>query len=393
MESVPKKDFSFIHTNIKSWYKRSGVFLFSVIALFLLTGLLTSTQPSYRLSSSSVHHWTGQISGSSFLYLMGMENRLYKEAYPEDQEEIDITQFVFQSATSIKPNDPRSLLGRELPGFAAYDGEIIVAGEGTDYTNMPIESSPPMDVFDDEEEAVITEDDSPDTPEVEEQEPVKTTGDRDVVFIYHSHNRESFLPLLPPNTIADNAYHSKANITMVGDRLKKSLENNGIGANIDKSDITGKLIDNGMEYYESYEMSRPVVTEAINQNNDLQFFFDLHRDWHSDKSITTKEINDESYARLFFVVGGDNPNKEKNAKLAWDLHKLLEKKYPGISRGVTTNQGQGVNGVYNQDLSNNSVVIEFGGVSSNLEELYRTADALAEVFSDYYWQAEKVNGN
>jgi len=390
---VPKKDFSFIHTNIKSWYKRSGVFLFSVIALFLLTGLLTSTQPSYRLSSSSVHHWTGQISGSSFLYLMGMENRLYKEAYPEDQEEIDITQFVFQSATSIKPNDPRSLLGRELPGFAAYDGEIIVAGEGTDYTNMPIESSPPMDVFDDEEEAVITEDDSPDTPEVEEQEPVKTTGDRDVVFIYHSHNRESFLPLLPPNTIADNAYHSKANITMVGDRLKKSLENNGIGANIDKSDITGKLIDNGMEYYESYEMSRPVVTEAINQNNDLQFFFDLHRDWHSDKSITTKEINDESYARLFFVVGGDNPNKEKNAKLAWDLHKLLEKKYPGISRGVTTNQGQGVNGVYNQDLSNNSVVIEFGGVSSNLEELYRTADALAEVFSDYYWQAEKVNGN
>lgn len=390
---MPKKDFSFIHTNIKSWYKRSGVFLFSVIALFLLTGLLTSTQPSYRLSSSSVHHWTGQISGSSFLYLMGMENRLYKEAYPEDQEEIDITQFVFQSATSIKPNDPRSLLGRELPGFAAYDGEIIVAGEGTDYTNMPIESSPPMDVFDDEEEAVITEDDSPDTPEVEEQEPVKTTGDRDVVFIYHSHNRESFLPLLPPNTIADNAYHSKANITMVGDRLKKSLENNGIGANIDKSDITGKLIDNGMEYYESYEMSRPVVTEAINQNNDLQFFFDLHRDWHSDKSITTKEINDESYARLFFVVGGDNPNKEKNAKLAWDLHKLLEKKYPGISRGVTTNQGQGVNGVYNQDLSNNSVVIEFGGVSSNLEELYRTADALAEVFSDYYWQAEKVNGN
>jgi len=390
---VSKKNISFIHKELKSWYKRSGVFLFSVIVLFLLIGLLTSIQPAYRLSSSSVHHLTGQISGGSFLHLMGMENRLYKGAYPEDQEEIDITQLVFHSATSIKPDDPRSLLGRELPGFAAYDGKIIVAGEGTDYTNMPIESSPPMEVFDDEKEAVINDEETPDPPKVEEKDPVQTTGERDVVFIYHSHNRESFLPLLPPGTVADNAYHSKANITMVGDRLKSSLESNGIGANIDKTDITGKLLNSGMKYYESYEMSRPVVAQAIKQNDNLKFFFDLHRDWHSEKSFTTKEINGKSYARLFFVVGGDNPNYEKNAKLAWDLHKQLEKKYPGISRGVTEKKGQGTNGVFNQDLSSNSIVIEFGGVSSNLEELYRTADAFAEVFSDYYWQAEKVNGN
>lgn len=36
-------------------------------------------------------------------------------------------------------------------------------------------------------------------------------------------------------------------------------------------------------------------------------------------------------------------------------------------------------------------MIEFGGVENRLNELYRTADALAEVFSEYYWQAEKVN--
>lgn len=49
------------------------------------------------------------------------------------------------------------------------------------------------------------------------------------------------------------------------------------------------------------------------------------------------------------------------------------------------------NGVYNQNLSGKSILIEFGGVDNTFEELNRSADALADVFSDFYWQAEKVN--
>jgi len=389
---LAKKDFSSFHKELKSWYKRSSVYIISVIALFLLIGLLTSIQPAYRLSSSSVHHLTGQISGASFLHLMGMENRLYKKAYPEDQEEIDLTQLVFQSATSIRTNDPRSLLGRELPGFAAFDGEIIVAGEGTDYTSMPIESSPPMDVFDDEKEAVISEEETPDPPKKEEKEPVQTTGERDVVFIYHTHNRESFLPLLPSGTDPNDAYHSKANITLVGERLAKGLESQGIGTKVDKTDFTGQLINKGLEYWKSYDESRPVVKNVMNQNNDLQFFFDLHRDAIA-KEKTTKVINGKSYAKTVFIVGGKFARHEENLQLANDLHKKIEEKYPGLSRGVIVKKGAGSNGKYNQDLSENAIILEFGGIYNNLEELYRSADAIAEVFGDYYWQAEKVNGN
>jgi len=36
-------------------------------------------------------------------------------------------------------------------------------------------------------------------------------------------------------------------------------------------------------------------------------------------------------------------------------------------------------------------LIEFGGYDNTLEELYRTADVVAEVFSEFYWDAEKVN--
>lgn len=378
------------HSEFKKWYKRSSFLIIALVLMFLLIGLLTSIQPAYRLSSASLHQWTGEIEGSSFLYVMGMENRLFKDAYPDDHPDLDVSEMAFQMATSIKPEDPRSLLGRELPGFSVFDGEILIAGEGSDYTNMPIESSPPMNVFDNEEEAVITETTPPEPPM--EEEPVLTTGDRDVVFIYHTHNRESFLPMLPPGTHRDLAYHSKANITLVGQRLAQALENNGIGTKVDLTDFTGQLSERGMQFHESYDLSRPVLKDAISKNRDLQFFFDLHRDSYGRK-ITTTTINGKSYARIYFVIGGEFARYEQNEKLATTLHKKIEEKYPGLSRGVTTKSGPKTNGKFNQDLSQNAMIIEFGGVENNLEELYRTADAVADVFSDFYWQAEKVNGN
>lgn len=70
---------------------------------------------------------------------------------------------------------------------------------------------------------------------------------------------------------------------------------------------------------------------------------------------------------------------------------MVEEQYPGLSRGVIQKEGPGSNGVYNQDLSENAILIEFGGYDNTLEELYRTADVLADIFSDYYWDAEEVD--
>lgn len=54
-------------------------------------------------------------------------------------------------------------------------------------------------------------------------------------------------------------------------------------------------------------------------------------------------------------------------------------------------KGAGTNGKFNQDLSQNGLLLEFGGVDNTFEELERTAKVFAEIFSEYYWQAEKVN--
>ncbi|MBM7554708.1 stage II sporulation protein P [Thalassobacillus pellis] len=371
---------------VKGLYTRTGMAVGAMLALLLIIGAMTSVNSTYRIYSETIQSWTSQIEGPSFLYLFSLENRVFKEAYPENLEPPELSTLSFQLATSLTPNDPRSLLGHELPGLSTYNGEIIIAGKGTDYANLPVESHAPLDVVQKEQEAVEGEEKDP--PEKDKQQGPSTNG-KNIVYIYHSHNRESFLPHLPEGT--DSVFHSEVNITKVGDRLGESLEANGIGAMVDHTDITGSLSGKGMEYYESYDAARPVVKEAMAENESLTYFFDLHRDALKRKDTTT-EINGKDYARIMFVIGAEHPDYEKNLQLATDLHKKIEEKYPGISRGVIKKEGSGVDGKYNQDLSQKAILIEFGGVENKLEELYRTADIVAEVFSDYYWEdTEKVS--
>ncbi len=380
---------------IQTLYKRGGLYLLGIIVLFISIGILTTIKPAYRLSSEVITNLTSDIDSSTFLYLLGMENRVYREAYPDDKRMPKISSALLQVATSVKPNDPRSLLGNELPGFSEFDSRILIAGEGTNYTNLPMESSPPLEDVLKDRDAIVKETEKGgevDKEKNEETEDMPTTGDRDVVYIYNTHNRESFLPHLPGVTDPNQASHKEVNITMVSDRLADSLEKNGIGTSVDDSDIMSILNGKGWSYGKSYDASREVAAEALATNKEIQYVFDLHRDAIG-REKTTKKLNGENYARIMFVVGLEHPNHEKNLKIATELHHLIEKKYPGLSRGVITKAGAGVNGIYNQDLTENALLVEVGGVGNNMDELYRSADAIADVFSEFYWDAEKVDAN
>ena len=130
----------------------------------------------------------------------------------------------------------------------------------------------------------------------------------------------------------NKATSSVTNISIVGDRFREQLANEGIGATNDKTDVGQKLISKGLNSNSSYKMSREIVQEAMAGNKELQYFFDLHRD-SARKNVTTKIIGDKSYAKLAFVVGKGNKTM-KNLQLATALHETISKKYPGVSRGV-----------------------------------------------------------
>ncbi|ALX48135.1 stage II sporulation protein P [Lentibacillus amyloliquefaciens] len=373
------------------FYKKSSIYIICVAVLFIAVGFLTTVSPAYRVSSNTITDWTGDLDSSLFLYLMGMENKAFRDALPEDEPSPEVSNMLFEMATNIRPSDTRSLLGQELPGFLTFQNEIIVAGEGTDYTNLPVESSPPLEEVLRDRDAVIDENEGEDL-EQQEGESQQDTGERDVVFIYNTHNRESFLPHLPDADSPDDAQHGEVNIGKVSQRFADALEANGIGTEVDQTDIMSVLKEQGMAYHESYQASRNVVQEAFTSSEDIQYSFDLHRDAIA-RDKTTKEINGKNYARVMFVVGAEYADHDKNLELANKLHQMIQEEYPGLSRGVIKKKGSGSNGVYNQDLSPNAMLIEFGGVDNTLEELYRSADAVAEVFSDHYWDAEKVNTN
>ncbi|WP_366247193.1 stage II sporulation protein P [Terribacillus aidingensis] len=380
-------------------YKRTLILVGSI--LFLLTGIaaLTSAGPAYRLSSQAITDWTRQLDSSIYLHILGNENKVFESVRPEEAPSIQISAILMQMLTTIKPDDPRTLLGSEIPGFSLYENQIVIAGEGTNYTNLPIESAQPDHII---EEEPVQEKEEKAPPEKEEQnptedsqeqkgeEPAPSTGEKDVVYIYHTHNQESYLPSLDAQQ-EDNAYNKNSNVTDAGEAMAKRLEELGIGTIADQTDIGAILNENGMAYHQSYDASRGVVEAAVAENKDVSFVFDIHRDSLKRKD-TTKEIEGKTYAKVVFVVGAENKEFEKNLKLATDLHKKIEAEYPGLSRGVITKQGAGVDGVYNQDVSDKAALLEIGGAENTLEEATRTAELFAEIFADYYWEAEKVQG-
>ncbi|WP_026584473.1 stage II sporulation protein P [Bacillus sp. J33] len=371
--------------------KAIGGFLLFLFMIFSISGAITSLKPEYRISSDSVNTAANNLTGEMLYHFLGWENHSFLQGVPESSPPPRFANLVFKLSTNINLNDPRSLLGRELPYFSIYDSKILVAGEGTDYTNMPVESSPPLEVLKAEQEAALQNTEGLEASEDNNQsaKPPMTTGDKNAVYVYFSHNRESFLPYLKGVTDPNAASHSQINVTKIGDKLKEELESRGIGTTVDKTDIQEALNKKGWSYAQSYEASREVVQAAASADRDLTYFIDIHRDSRR-KADTTKEINGKQYAKVAFVIGAEHQNYEKNLKFANELHNRLEEKYKGLSRGIIQLQGKRTNGKFNQDLSENAILIEFGGVDNTFEELNRSAEALAEVFSEYYWQAEEV---
>jgi stage II sporulation protein P len=225
-------------------------------------------------------------------------------------------------------------------------------------------------------------------PVLKGKNPLHTTGGEEVVYIYHSHSRESFLPYFKNTDKPEEAYHSEVNMTLVGKMLGEALERKGIGAQVNASDIGQELDDRGLNYGSSYPVSREHVQAAQKENRGLEIFFDLHRD-SLRKDSTTATIQGKDFAQLLFVVGTGHADFEKNLEFTDGLHNEIESQFPGLSKGILEKDSSQGNGIYNQDLSPQSVIIEVGGVDNTAQELNHTIEAFVEVFSEYYWHGEK----
>jgi stage II sporulation protein P len=350
------------------------------------------------IDSKNIQRTIGELNTEDlFVHFLQAENHYF---YPDQEDPLfttsSLSSLAIQLATSIKPTDARTFLGNELPGLRLYDTEIAVAGEGTNLSNIPYESPPPTEVLLNERK--VAEEKLQDRQTSEEDKKSVTNPEKKTVFIYQSHSWESFLPLLEGAEKPNDAISSdeRVNVIGLGNRLAENLMERGIGVEHDKTNMTQELHKKGWRSTKAYTVSGTIVDEAVvAKNNELDYFIDIHRD-SARKNITTKTINGKSYARVYFVVGREHENYLENLDFAKKLHSELEKKYPGISRGVFLKSKSEGNGVYNQDVSTKAMLLEIGGVDNNLDELERTVDVFSDVLADYYFEeneAKEVNGN
>lgn len=216
----------------------------------------------------------------------------------------------------------------------------------------------------------------PTTPK--EVEVIKNTKDtkEPIVYIYNTHQKEEY-------TVEKNEpYNITPTVLTTSYMLEEQLLKHGIKSVVEESSVSEALNKNKWKYASSYKVTKTFLEKAKEKYPSLKFYIDVHRD-SVKYSITTKTINDKKYARVMFLIGLENKNYEENLKVTEAINSEVEKKYPGLSRGIYKKKGKGVNGVYNQDFSSNCILIEFGGNKNTIDEVYNTVIALGEIISNY----------
>ncbi len=196
------------------------------------------------------------------------------------------------------------------------------------------------------------------------------------IYIYSTHETEEYSDKYL------EVYNIKPNVLTMNNILKDYLEDLGLKTYIEPDSVTNVLKEHKWSYKYSYEASKILIEDTIKENPSLKLIIDLHRD-SSAKKVTTFTKDNISYAKVLFIVGLEHPNYESNLNLATRLNELLEVEMPGLSRGISKKSGPGVNGIYNQDLSPKSILIELGGQYNEIEELNNTLKILAKVILKY----------
>ncbi len=200
-------------------------------------------------------------------------------------------------------------------------------------------------------------------------------GENPLVYIYNSHQAEEY----QGEGLAE--YNINPGVMMASYILQNKLEKEGVSSVVLEDNLIDYMNLNNMSHSKSYEASRTFVSSAI-QDKNYKLIIDIHRDSASKDEVTTV-INNKSCAKIIFVNGLDYDTSDENLANANKLNDMIKEKYPSLTRGVLTKGGTGVNGIYNQDLNSNLLLLEIGSEYSTIDEVLNTIELLAPIIAEY----------
>lgn len=194
-----------------------------------------------------------------------------------------------------------------------------------------------------------------------------------IIYIYNTHQTEEYAK----NEFLD--YTLNPTVKMNNYILEDLFNKKGYKTIVEEQSIKEILDNNNWNYASSYKASRIFLEQSITNYPTLKYFIDIHRDSLT-KDKTTININNKDYAKVLFIVGLENKNYQANLEFTEKINNKINELYPGLSKGILKKEGQGVNGIYNQDFSPYTILIEIGGMENTTSEVLNTCIAFSECF-------------
>ena len=165
----------------------------------------------------------------------------------------------------------------------------------------------------------------------------------------------------------------------VGDELENILKNSGFNVLHDRN------IYDYPTYSGSYARALESINNYLNENDDIDIVFDLHRDAIGSKPdfAPIVNVNGIEASKMMIIVGTDqngvqkHDNWRENLKFALKLQYAGEQMYPGIFRQMSV-----TNSRYNQHTTKGSLLIEVGATGNTLEQSINSMHYLAKILDE-----------
>ncbi|MBZ9618271.1 M56 family metallopeptidase [Clostridium estertheticum] len=167
------------------------------------------------------------------------------------------------------------------------------------------------------------------------------------------------------NSHPDEAYPSGVKVTDVGALISDKLVKEGFNSHFIK-------INPPKNYNKSYQITRDIIKKNV-KNYPSTILLDIHRE-----DVATKIKNDKTN-KILFVVTEANPRYKANKKFVDSLIGNI-KNTNGIQTVIYPYQ-YGIS-YYNEDLSNNSALIEIGNNMSSNSDIEACVNALVSALKN-----------
>lgn len=270
----------------------------------------------------------------------------------------------FISSVGLNFGNPLSILQKEIVFIDTKSTDI----KTDNYSLNPFKLAE-GDIFKNSNDVVI------DDPSL--KKPINNSKPQ--VLIYHTHTTECYQIEVPRDVSKIAVYNStdfSKGVGAVGESVTKQLEEKyGVSTIHDQTNHTAS------QYAESYTRSAATVQKYLDKYKDFDLIIDLHRDSNTSRSKMTATLNGKKYATYMFVLDRSNPHFAKNQAVVDKLISISNKLFPGVCRKTYYyNRGRKH---FNQNMSNNSVLIEVGSHVSTLEEVLNSSDLISRVIAEY----------